>query len=39
MASWPTADQQSWLVVIARGLRRASLDAIFYSEQDQTENT
>jgi G3E family GTPase len=39
MASWPTADQQSWLVIIARGLQRASLDAIFYTESSQSEDT
>ncbi len=30
MSEWPTQDQQSWLVVIARGIRRASLEAIFH---------
>ena len=39
MASWPTADEQSWLVVIARGIRRASLEAIFHPETAQAEKT
>jgi G3E family GTPase len=39
MSSWPTADQQSWLVVIARGIRRASLEAIFNPDTAQAEHT
>lgn len=32
MPAWPTGDRRSWLVVIARGIRRASLEAIFQPE-------
>lgn len=39
MTAWPTDDQQSWLVVIARGIQRSSLEAIFHPADAQAENT
>ncbi len=29
LSAWPTQDSRSWLVVIARGIRRDALDTIF----------
>jgi G3E family GTPase len=30
LREWPGEDRRSWLVVIARGIRRDSLEAIFH---------